>query len=168
VFDSLGLGGISWYFQWGPTTSYSNQTPTTTNAALGSEGVAAAISGLAAGSTIRYRLVVSDGEATSFGADQVLTVPGGGGIRPAPGGGPAPVKCTVPRLRNLPFAKAKSALAKAHCALGRVRQPKHLSRSQKRRLVVLKQSPSAAKALAAGARVEVTLGLPAKRHRRRV
>jgi len=159
VVNSLGLGGLSWHFQWGPSTSYGNQTPNTTSAAFGSEGVAATISGLPAGSTIHYQLVVSDSEGTSFGADQILqTAPS------VPAAAP-PAKCVVPRLRNLSLKKAKRALAKAHCTLGRVKQPKHLSRSQKKKLVVLKQSPAAAKALAAGARVQVTLGLPVKHHK---
>ncbi len=73
VVNSLGLGGVTWYFQWGPTTTYGNQTAKTTALALGNEGVATTLAGLPAGSMIHYRLVVSDNEGTSYGADQTLT-----------------------------------------------------------------------------------------------
>jgi hypothetical protein len=84
VLDSLGFGGVAWYFQWGPSTNYGNQTPSTATAALGSEGVAATLPGLPAGSTIHYRLVVSDSEGTSDGSDQTLTTSSSPGTSTGP------------------------------------------------------------------------------------
>jgi hypothetical protein len=76
VVNSLGLGSVTWYFQWGPSTAYGNQTASTMTVALGNEGVASALAGLPAASTIHYRLVVSDAEGTSSGADQTLVTSG--------------------------------------------------------------------------------------------
>jgi hypothetical protein len=82
VLDPLGFGDVTWYFQWGPTASYGNQTASTMTAALGNEGVATALAGLPAASTIHYRLVVSDSEGTSSGADQTLTTSAGSSSKP--------------------------------------------------------------------------------------
>jgi hypothetical protein len=84
VVNSLGIGGVTWYFQWGPSTNYGNQTPSTATAALGSEGVAATLPGLPAGSAIHYRLVVSDSEGTSDGSDQTLTTSSSPGTSTGP------------------------------------------------------------------------------------
>jgi hypothetical protein len=89
VLDPLGFGDVTWYFQWGPTTNYGNQTASTMTAALGNEGVATALAGLPAASTIHYRLVVSDSEGTSSGADQTLTTSSSPGTFTGPPSPPA-------------------------------------------------------------------------------
>jgi hypothetical protein len=102
VVNSLGLGGLTWYFQWGTSTSYGNQTPETTTAALGSEGVAATLTGLSAASTIHYRLVVSDSEGTSTGADQTLTTSSSPGTSTGP-----PARPPLPMLTAVSQSAAR-------------------------------------------------------------
>ena len=67
-------------------------------------------------------------------------------------------RCIVPRLETDSLAKAKGALRRADCTLGRVRRPKHAGR-----LVVTGQASRAGSKLASGASVGVTLGAPRRR-----
>jgi hypothetical protein len=76
---------------------------------------------------------------------------------PAPA--PASAACLVPRLKGKSLAKAKRALAAAHCSLGGVSRPKRARGS----LVVRSSSPAAGSSLAAGAKVGVRLGKGTKR-----
>lgn len=64
-----------------------------------------------------------------------------------------PVKCKVPKLKGKTLAKAKKALKKAHCALGKVKKPKHA----KGKLVVKSSSPGSGKSRAAGTKIKLTL-----------
>ncbi len=78
----------------------------------------------------------------------VLPIPVGGTTQPA--------KCTVPKLKGKSRAKARSALKKANCALGKVKKPK--GRLKKgRRLVVKKQTVPAGTPAAVGTKVGITL-----------
>ena len=81
---------------------------------------------------------------------EATSPPSGGGTPSPPRGNPGPgspgpvgspsgsgrtgsdtaPRCVVPRLRDKTLAKARRALAKAHCRLGKVRRPKHLQRSR--------------------------------------
>jgi hypothetical protein len=69
-------------------------------------------------------------------------------------GGHAALRCTVPRLRGVSLARARSRLRLAHCALGHVRRP----RRSRGTLVVLDQSHSVGAGLEANARINVMLG----------
>ncbi|MBV9311387.1 MAG: PASTA domain-containing protein [Solirubrobacterales bacterium] len=61
-------------------------------------------------------------------------------------------KCVVPRLKGKTLKKAKKALKRAHCKLGKVtgRKRKHGH--------VKKQKPKPGKVLAAGSKVSIKLG----------
>jgi hypothetical protein len=63
------------------------------------------------------------------------------------------LRCVVPRLSGDSLAAARRVLAKAHCALGKVRRP----RTRHGALVVAKQSVRRGRKLANGAKVAVTL-----------
>jgi hypothetical protein len=76
-----------------------------------------------------------------------------------PASAPASAACLVPRLKGKSLAKARRALAAAHCSLGRVSKPKGAGGS----LVVRSSSPGAGSSLAAGAKVGVRLGKGTKR-----
>lgn len=64
----------NYYFQWGTTTSYGNNTPTA-SAGSGSSvvNVSANISGLVAGTTYHYRLVAQNSAGTANGNDMTFT-----------------------------------------------------------------------------------------------
>jgi hypothetical protein len=93
---------------------------------------------------------------------------GGGNAGAAPGGGPGPAPpaavCKVPALAGLTLAKAKSALAAAHCTPGKLTQPK-ARKGQKPPALVVKSSSPGAGATAAGGKVDLTLGPKPKKRR---
>ncbi len=62
-----------YYFQYGTTTSYGSTTPEG-NAGTGGSSVpeSATITGLASGTTYHYRIVASNPDGTSYGADQTF------------------------------------------------------------------------------------------------
>jgi hypothetical protein len=66
----------SWYFQYGPTTSYGAQTPTRSAGSSGNRSVSEAIGGLTASRTYHFRLVATNSVGTSYGADTVFTTAG--------------------------------------------------------------------------------------------
>jgi predicted outer membrane repeat protein len=66
-----GLG--SWYFQWGTTTAYGNQTASQGLASLSSIPITAQLAGLQPATTIHYRVVTSDPDGTTYGSDQAFT-----------------------------------------------------------------------------------------------
>lgn len=79
---------------------------------------------------------------------------GGSGSSGGAPGGSAPAqtkKCVVPALKGKTLAKAKKKLAAADCTLGKVKGKKGKSAK------VTKQSPTAGKTLAPGAKVGVTV-----------
>lgn len=89
---------------------------------------------------------------------------------PILGGGPSvPVleRCKVPRLAGRSLARARAALARANCRLGRVTKPRK-RRGQRRLppLVVRSSRPGAGAELATGAKVAVTLGPKPSRRKR--
>jgi len=86
------------------------------------------------------------------------------GTQPTP---PPPLKCVVPKLKRRTLTAARGLLSKAHCTLGKVRQP-HAKKGQKLgTLVVGSQSPAAGKTLAAGSKVAVVLVKAPKPKKRR-
>jgi phosphodiesterase/alkaline phosphatase D-like protein len=66
-----------YFFQYGPTASYGQQTPTA-SAGAGSSAVpvTGALNGLAAGQTFHYRLVAVNAGGPTYGADQTFTTTG--------------------------------------------------------------------------------------------
>ena len=74
---------------------------------------------------------------------------------------PSPIGCVVPRVAGLPFARAKVALARSGCSVGKVTKPR---KARHKGLVVKRSSPAAGQKAANGA-VSLTLG--PKRHRNR-
>ncbi len=79
---SLAPNGFDarYYFQWGTSTSYGNQSPEPPGTDAGSEkgAVAAetAISGLAPNTIYHYRLIATNSFGTTFGQDQQFTTSG--------------------------------------------------------------------------------------------
>jgi hypothetical protein len=76
-----------------------------------------------------------------------------------------PPQCKVPKLKGLSLARAKSAITKAHCKVGKITKPKPRKGKKLGPLVVKSSSPAAGAVRAAGTKVNLTLGpKPKKRH----
>jgi hypothetical protein len=80
----------------------------------------------------------------------------------APGTPPAAAKCRVPKLKGLSLKKARKAIIRAKCKLGRVHRPRGLAKKKRAKLVVKSQTPRAGRLVPRGTKVGVTL----KRKRR--
>ena len=77
---------------------------------------------------------------------------------------PPAAKCIVPKLKGDSLAKAKTLLAKAHCAVGKVKTPKLPAGHKAPKLVVGSTSPRAGSKLANHAKVGISLVVaPAKK-----
>jgi CSLREA domain-containing protein len=64
----------TWHFEYGPTAAYGSSTaPASAAAAWHDQGVQAPLSGLAAGQTIHYRVVVTNADGTATGDDVIAT-----------------------------------------------------------------------------------------------
>lgn len=127
-------------------------------------------------------LTVTGGRLDAAAALDALVAPGapsavGSGASAAgsrtPAAAPAPIHaaapgCRVPKLRGVSRRRARAALARANCRLGRVTQPRR-RRGQRRLppLVVRSSTPAAGAERAAGAKVAVKLGPKPKRRKRR-
>lgn len=66
--------------------------------------------------------------------------------------------CVVPKLAGKTLARAKAALRKANCGVGKVRKPKHGKGKKLGPLVVKSSKPSAGRTLPAGTPVNLRLG----------
>jgi hypothetical protein len=75
-----------------------------------------------------------------------------------PPGNPPPAPCAVPKLTGKKLGRAKAALRRAHCGVGKVSKPKHEKGKRRGALVVKSSSPSAETVLAAGTPVNLQLG----------
>jgi hypothetical protein len=74
--DSRGHS-TSWYFQYGATAAYGQQTPTRTqSSSTGARPVSEGIGGLSAGTTYHFRIVAANAAGTSYGADTAFTTAG--------------------------------------------------------------------------------------------
>jgi virginiamycin B lyase len=73
-------------------------------------------------------------------------------------GGKPPPACAVPKLKGMTLGNARTALAKAHCTLGKVTKPRH----RHGKLVVSSTKPGAGSKLANGAKVAVKLAAAPK------
>lgn len=151
--NTQGLGGAAHYL-YGPTPSFGALTP---NAQLNAIAVAqpttATLSGLVPNTTYYFALVVSTADGTVTGPTSTLTTPAAS---------PSPSLCKVPKLKGDSLVKAKRALSKAHCSLGKVTRPKH----SHGKLVVFSQRARAGSTHPTGFKVGVKLGTqpPKKRH----
>ncbi len=97
----------------------------------------------------------------SMGADTAVTATFTANPTPPP-----TVKCHVPRLKNLPLGRAKRALRKAHCGIGRITKPHHRKGKRLGPLVVKSSRPGAGAVRPKGTKVSLRLGLKPKRHAR--
>jgi hypothetical protein len=89
------------HFDFGTTTNYGSSTPDQRVGVTNTpQSFSEALSGLPAGATIHYRVVVTSDFTTQFGADQTLTTAsaggGGGGGGGAAGGGTTTTPVVVP------------------------------------------------------------------------
>jgi hypothetical protein len=71
---------------------------------------------------------------------------------------PPLVQCVVSKLKGLSLEKAKSAIAKAHCKVGKVGKPKAKKGKKLGPLVVKSSSPAAGAVKPEGTKVNLTLG----------
>lgn len=69
-----------------------------------------------------------------------------------------PPACVVPKLAGKKLGRAKAALRKAHCGIGKVSKPKHQKGKRRGALVVKSSTPAAGTSLAAGTKVNLQLG----------
>jgi subtilisin family serine protease len=72
------------------------------------------------------------------------------------------LQCKVPKLKGRSLRRARRALRRAHCRLGKVTRPRHGAAGE---LVVTKSKPKAGAIRADGTKVKLTLGRPRPRHR---
>jgi PASTA domain len=78
--------------------------------------------------------------------------------QPGTGSPPPPPTCIVPNLAGKKLGRAKAALRKANCAVGKVSKPKHQKGKRRGALVVKSSAPSAGTTLSAGTKVNLNLG----------
>ena len=75
----------------------------------------------------------------------------------APGIPPVVAKCRVPKLKGFSLKKARKAIVRAKCKLGRVKRPRALAKRKRAKLVVKSQTPRGGKLVPRGTKVRVTL-----------
>ena len=66
----------TWYFQYGPTTTYGVLTPTRSASSGGARSVSETIASLTPGKTYHFRLVATNSVGPSYGADTTFTTAG--------------------------------------------------------------------------------------------
>jgi len=70
---------------------------------------------------------------------------------------PSPT-CVIPNLAGKKLGRAKAALRKANCGVGKISKPKHQKGKRRGALVVKSTAPAAGTDLAAGSKVNLNLG----------
>jgi hypothetical protein len=100
------LSAPTWYFQWGTSTAYGDQTPVQTASGSTSVGVSTAVV-LPVDTTIHYRLVAVDGDGTTYGSDETVTTPATTSAAP-----PAPP--ALPALSALSESPSRWRVRPAH------------------------------------------------------
>jgi hypothetical protein len=123
-----------------------------------------------AAGTVNVRVTTTGGTSLNFAADdytyEAPAPPPAPLIPPSSSSlssSPPPPGCLVPKLKGQSLAKARSALTKAHCALGEVAKPKQKASA----LIVGSSKPGAGAALAAGAKVDLRLKAKPNRNKGR-
>ncbi len=112
----------------------------------------------------KYTVTVNATDAVGNTSSATLAVTvtpnssGGGGGGSGGGTKPRVTHCVVPKLKGKTLAQAKTALHKAHCALGQVRAPKPPKHHKLGKLVVVSSSPGAGSVRASGTKVRLALG----------
>jgi len=83
--NASGQSGVTYYFEYGPTTSYGTQTPPQSASGSTNLNVNATLNGLNASTTYHYELVVktSSGQLNK-GGDQTFTTTSGAGSTTSP------------------------------------------------------------------------------------
>jgi hypothetical protein len=71
---------------------------------------------------------------------------------------PPPPTCVIPQLVGKKLGRARAALLKAHCGIGKVSRPKHEKGKRRGALVVRSSAPSAGTNLPGGTKVNLSLG----------
>lgn len=151
------------FFEYGTTASYGQGAPSPSmHDGNGTEPVtaSAAVGGLQPGTLYHYRLVAINGVGTRVnGSDETFTTTSAPLPLLPPTTTPPPVKhCAVPKLSHLSLSAVRSALGKAGCALGKVKQLKRPKSTKGLSFGVLAQSPAGGTITAASSKVSVTLG----------
>jgi hypothetical protein len=106
-------------FQYGTSTSYGAEVPcnqTVTGTGNSPTTVTAAVAGLAPGTTYHYRVVASNGDGTSYGADQTFTTPSSKGSEATPeekptGGSTASTGTTSTIAQSVPITGTPVSVA---------------------------------------------------------
>jgi hypothetical protein len=121
---ALGAGGSSKaYFQYGTTAAYGTSTATQgVGVSGGPSPLAAAIGGLAPGTTYHFRLVAENSAGVVYGADQTLTT-AQKEVSPPPPPPPPPPKPTPPEVQRVRQSASKWREGNRLAAISRAKTP---------------------------------------------
>ncbi len=154
------------YFEYGVSSHYGQVAPSASSAdGNGHEAVTTStgVEGLQPSTTYHYRLVaVNAAGETTYGADETFTTLTPAPVAAAPSTSPsanvAVQRCSVPRLSHVSVSAAKRMLAKAGCAVGKIKYLKRPKSTRGLSYGVVVQSPGSGASIVLGGRVNVTLG----------
>lgn len=133
----------SFHFELGTTATYGTSTSTQSASGVSSRTVSATVSGLTPNTLYHFRIVASNGEGTTNGADKTFTT----AAVPLP-------SCVVPKVVGKTLRRAKIAIRKHHCRTGKVR---HRSSAKVKKGRVIAQKPRPRKVLPNGAKVRLVV-----------
>jgi PKD repeat protein len=100
--------------------------------------------------TGKFTVTVTATDTAGNSAAKQLTVT----VTSAP---PPKPSCRVPKLKGKTLSQARTLLGRAHCRLGKVRQPKKPKHRKLRKLIVASSSPPAGRVRPNGTKVSLTL-----------
>jgi hypothetical protein len=141
--DAFSTASVSWNFNDGSAPANGTQV----SHAFGTPG----------SFTVKVTATDAAGQSATASLPVTVTSSGGGGNPPPP-----PTNCVVPKLKGKTLSQARTALSRAHCALGKVHSPKLRKHQKPPKLVVLSSSPGEGAVRASGTKVALTLGPPPK------
>jgi hypothetical protein len=131
----------------------------------GSQSIAGSYAGDAIHSGSSGSATVCSGTAEACGGGSSTTTSTSTSPPPPPPPPPPATACVVPKLKGKSLSAARTALAKAHCRLGKVTKPKAKKHHKLGKLVVGSSKPAAGTKLADDAKVALKLSPAPKRHR---
>ena len=150
---TAGPDGNLWFTEWS-TGMIGRITPSGTISEFPIPAAHSIPVGITAGPDGNLWFTVTDivfgGKNVSVGANTIGRITPSGTISEFP----IP-SCVVPKLKGKTLTQARRLIARAHCKLGKVTQPKGHT---KHKLVVVSQKPGARKTLPVGAKIAVRLG----------
>ena len=150
---TAGPDGNLWFTEWS-TGMIGRITPSGTISEFSIPAAHSIPVGITAGPDGNLWFTVTDivfgGKNVSVGANTIGRITPSGTISEFP----IP-SCVVPKLKGKTLTQARRLIARAHCKLGKVTQPKGHT---KHKLVVVSQKPGARKTLPVGAKIAVRLG----------